>query len=69
MPDQRLVENIGVCGSESASGVGASVSGFSASDGAVAAVSAEVDHVASCGWPYASTCPRCFPPILLGDSR
>jgi len=21
----------------------------------------EIDHVATCGWPYASLCPRCYP--------
>ena len=21
----------------------------------------EVDHVATCGWPYESPCPRCYP--------
>jgi hypothetical protein len=25
----------------------------------------QVDHVATCGWPYESMCPRCFPPLLL----
>ena len=24
-----------------------------------------IDHVATCGWPYDSMCPRCFPPLLL----
>lgn len=23
----------------------------------------EIDHVGSCGWPYASACPRCFPDL------
>lgn len=23
------------------------------------------DHVATCGWPYDSICPRCFPPLML----
>jgi hypothetical protein len=23
------------------------------------------DHVATCGWPYDSMCPRCFPPLML----
>jgi hypothetical protein len=22
----------------------------------------EVDHIATCGWPYESSCPRCHPP-------
>jgi hypothetical protein len=28
----------------------------------------QVDHVATCGWPYDSMCPRCFPsPLLIED--
>ena len=26
-----------------------------------------IDHVATCGWPYDSMCPRCFPPFLLAE--
>jgi len=21
----------------------------------------QIDHIATCGWPYASMCPRCYP--------
>jgi hypothetical protein len=24
----------------------------------------EIDHIATCGWPYESSCPRCHPPHL-----
>ena len=26
-----------------------------------------VDHVATCGWPHLSPCPRCFPPAFLAE--
>jgi hypothetical protein len=60
--DQGLVENFG--GSEDGTDASFAVSGI-ASGSAVAAVGDEVDHVASCGWPYASACPHCFPPFVL----
>lgn len=30
-------------------------------------VAIEVDHIATCGWPYANACPRCFPPFSLSE--
>jgi hypothetical protein len=30
----------------------------------------EIDHIATCGWPYASLCPRCYPlaPTIEGNN-
>jgi hypothetical protein len=25
----------------------------------------KIDHIATCGWPYSSLCPRCYPPRQL----
>jgi hypothetical protein len=27
-----------------------------------------IDHIATCGWPYVTMCPRCFPPFALSES-
>jgi hypothetical protein len=69
MPDQGVAEQVAVFGSTSATDTGAAILVSGVSDGAAAAVSGEVDHVASCGWPFASACPRCFPPFVLGENR
>jgi len=68
MPDQGLVEG-GVSGNLDTTDIATSMFGAGTPDGAVAAAGVEVDHVASCGWPYASACPRCFPPLMLGERR
>ena len=27
----------------------------------------DIDHVASCGWPFDGPCPRCSPPTLTAE--
>ncbi len=29
----------------------------------------EIDHIATCGWPYASPCPRCYPLDLIAEAH
>jgi hypothetical protein len=64
MPGLGLVGQLDTLENLSTPDVATTIIGAGAPDGAVAIVGAEVDHVASCGWPYASACPRCFPPSL-----
>ena len=69
MPDQGLVEQVGVSGNLNTTGIATSMIGAGAFGDAVVAAGAQVDHVGSCGWPYASACPRCFPPFVLVERR
>jgi hypothetical protein len=29
----------------------------------------QIDHVATCGWPYPSLCPRCYPLALTTEAH
>jgi hypothetical protein len=69
MSDQGLAQQVGVFETQSATDVATTTYKDGASDSAVSAVASEVDHVASCGWPYASACPRCSPPLVFGERR
>ena len=29
----------------------------------------KIDHIATCGWPYSSPCPRCYPLALITEAH
>jgi hypothetical protein len=66
---RRVRTNVSKILSESSSAVIERAAGFV--EGALRLESArhsEIDHIATCGWPYPSPCPRCHPLDLTTEA-